>query len=119
MTVNLTPEQEKIVETAEQSRCLALLQKEKIWEAAVEIIRSRGFSEHQSGFWDKVEIEAGEPYRKADAAVCACYTEEVKKLLPLVRAARKAREQAKACALHGRGGYDNDCGSGYGANTND
>ena len=66
-----------------------------------------------------MEAEAGEPYRKAVAAVSACYTEEVKKLLPLVRAARKVREQAKAYALHGRGGYDNDCGSGYGANTND
>jgi len=119
MTVNLTPEQEKIVEQAETARSAALAQKEKIWEAAVEIIRSRGFSEHQSGFWEAVEAVAGEPYQAATAKVSACYTDEVKRLLPSVRAARKAREQAKASALHGRGGYDNDCGSGYGANTND
>jgi hypothetical protein len=115
---SITPEQEKIVETAEQARAAAIIQKEKIWESAVEIVKARGFSEYQSGFWNLVETEAGEPYRKADAAVRACYTEEVKRLLPAVRAARKAREQEQAYALYGRG-YDTDGGSGYGANASD
>ena len=118
MTVNLTPEQEKIVEQAETARSAALAQKEKIWDLAEAQVVASGWSPYHDGFWEAVEAVAGEPYQAAAAKVRACYTEEVKRLLPSVRAARKAREQIAATARHGVG-YDNDSGSGYGANTND
>jgi len=110
--------EEKIVARAEEARSLASAAKSLIWNAAVARCVAKGLSEHQSGFWDAVEKDAGEPYRLAVKQVSACYTAEVKRLLPSVRAARKAREQIAATARHG-GGYDNDSGSGYGANTND
>jgi len=111
-------EEEKIVAQAEASRASAVRQMEKIWDLAEARVVADGWSAYHDGFWEAVEAEAGEPYQAAAAKVRACYTEQVKRLLPSVRAARKAREQIAAAARHG-GGYDNDCGSGYGANTND
>jgi len=109
---------EKIVDAAEESRRLALDAKAIIWDAAVARCVSRGLSEHQPNFWDEVATEAGEPYRLASKAVADCYTAEIKSFLPIVRAARKAREQAVAHARYGSG-YDSDVGSGYGTNSCD
>ena len=114
-----TPETaEKIVAQAEEARALAVRRMDKIWDLAEAQVVAGGWSPYHDGFWEAVEAVAGEPYQASAAQVRACYTEEVKRLLPSVRAARKAREQIAATARHGVG-YDNDSGSGYGANTND
>jgi len=110
--------EEKIVAQAEEARALAVRRMDKIWASAEADVILGGLSAHQAGFWPAVEARAGEPYLLARTSVQACYTDEVKRLLPSVRAARKAREQIIATAHHGKG-YDNDAGSGYGANTND
>jgi len=118
MKIYTPEEEEKIVAQAEEARKVAQAEMDRIWASAEADEILGGLSAHQAGFWPAVEARAGEPYLLARASVHACYTDEVKRLLPGVRAARKAREQIIATAHHGKG-YDNDSGSGYGANTND